>query len=145
MFFLHHKIHLSSRWERNGKFLKGGSDFLEITIIIFVTFLIWVAVCTQIERRCITYYSVMFLAYFVSLKVSLVVPYFLNSLFKRKGTMGLVLVLCPLLFTSRRGKMWALSTKCKNDDADFIDWMSFLWSNFVEEINPNSDSLRANT
>ena len=144
------RIFLGGRGGLDGKEMvnlwRGGSDFLEIPIIIFVTTLIWVAVCMQIERCCITcYYSVMILAYFVSLKVSLVVPYFLDSLFKRKRTMVHVFVLCPLLFTSRRGRMWALSTKCKNDDADSIDWMSSLWSNFMEEINPNSESLRANT
>ena len=34
-------------------------------------------------------------------------------------------------YASRGGKTWALSFEYKTDEADFIDWMSFLPSNLM--------------
>ena len=33
----------------------------------------------------------------------------------------------------------------KSDRADFSDWMTFLPSNLMEEISPNTEALSANT
>ena len=41
--------------------------------------------------------------------------------------------------------MRALSSTFKTDQADFTDWMSFLPSNFIEEISSNTEALNANT
>ena len=49
-----------------------------------------------------------------------------------------------LLFPHRGGRTEALSSACKIDQADFTDWMSFLTSNFIKEINP-AETLSKNT
>ena len=41
----------------------------------------------------------------------------------------------------RRGRMQALSSEFKIDQADFIYWMSFLPSNLIKEISPNPKKL----
>ena len=41
--------------------------------------------------------------------------------------------------------MQVLSSSSKTDRADFIDLMSFLPSNLLEEINPNKDALSVKT
>ena len=46
-------------------------------------------------------------------------------------------VLRSLLFPTIRCRTWALSSECKTDQAHFIDWMSFLQSNLMEDIGPN--------
>ena len=56
-----------------------------------------------------------------------------------------VLLLCLLLCPPRRGRMQALSSEFKIDQADFIYWMSFLPSNLIKEISPNPKALSANT
>ena len=45
------------------------------------------------------------------------------------------------------GGSWtsALSSGCKTDRVDFINRMSFLPSNLIEEISPNTEALIANT
>ena len=50
-------------------------------------------------------------------------------------------LLGPLLFPSKRGRTRVLSSECKTDQADFPDWMSFLPSNLMEEINPIPEAL----
>ena len=47
-------------------------------------------------------------------------------------------------YTIWRDKTRALSFECKTDQADFIDWMSFLPSNLMEEFNPTPEALSAN-
>ena len=47
-------------------------------------------------------------------------------------------------YASRGGKTWNLCFECKTDEADFIDWMSFLPTNLMEEISPNPEALSAN-
>ena len=54
-----------------------------------------------------------------------------------------VFILCPLLFSSRRNRTWTLSSKCKIDQVDFPDRVSFL-SKFLE-INPSKAALSENT
>ena len=54
-------------------------------------------------------------------------------------------VLRSLLYPTIRGRMCALSSECKTDQAHFTDWMSFLQSNFMEEIGPNPELLNTNT
>ena len=49
-----------------------------------------------------------------------------------------------LLFPHRVGRTEALSSACKTDQADFTDWMSFLTSNLIKEINP-TEVLSKNT
>ena len=51
----------------------------------------------------------------------------------------------PLLFPYNGGRMRVLSSISKADQADFTDWMSFLPSNLMEEINSNTKALNANT
>ena len=41
--------------------------------------------------------------------------------------------------------MCALSSECEIDKDDFRDWMPFLPSNAMEEINPNPEALSTNT
>ena len=55
-----------------------------------------------------------------------------------------VFILCPLLFSSRRNRTWTLSSKCKIDQVDFPDRVSFLSSKFLE-INPSKAALSENT
>ena len=50
-------------------------------------------------------------------------------------------LLGPLLFPSKRGRTRVLSSECKIDQADFPDWMSFLPSNLMEEINTIREAL----
>ena len=50
--------------------------------------------------------------------------------------------LIPLYFTG--GRAQALSFECKTDYADFTNRMSFLLSNFIQEIIPNPEALSAN-
>ena len=38
-------------------------------------------------------------------------------------------------------RMWALSSSCKTDQGDFTDWVFFLPSNLVEEINSDIEAL----
>ena len=52
-----------------------------------------------------------------------------------------VFILHPLLFPYRGARTWVLSSPCKTDWADFIDWMSFLPSNLIEEINHDAEPL----
>ena len=42
-------------------------------------------------------------------------------------------------------RMQTLSSESKIDRADFPDWMSFLPSDLLEEINPRQAALSANT
>ena len=49
-----------------------------------------------------------------------------------------VFVLRLLLFPYRGGRTRALSSAYKSDQVDFTDWMSFLTSNLMEEIGPNT-------
>ena len=115
----------------------------------YFTTLIWVTACVQTEIWCINcYFSLVFLADSILLKVFSVVLYFLNGLFKKKSvkrTVVHMLVLRPLLFCSIGGRTRALSTKCKIDQVDFIDWISFQPSNLMEEISSNPEILRTNT
>ena len=53
-------------------------------------------------------------------------------------------VLRPLLFPYGGGSMWALCSACKTDQDDCTDWMSFLASNLMKEINPNTKALNEN-
>ena len=50
-----------------------------------------------------------------------------------------------LLYLTRRGRTWILSSDCKTDQADFTDWMSFLTCDPMEEIPPNPEALSTNT
>ena len=50
-------------------------------------------------------------------------------------------LLGPSLFPSKRGRTRVLSSECKTDQVDFPDWMSFLPSNLMEEINPIREAL----
>ena len=43
-----------------------------------------------------------------------------------------------------RGGTQALSSGCKVDQVDFTDMMSFLPSNLMMDISPNSEALSAN-
>ena len=43
-----------------------------------------------------------------------------------------------------RGGTEALSSGCKVDQVDFTDMMSFLPSNLMMDISPNSEALSAN-
>lgn len=45
----------------------------------------------------------------------------------------------------REGKMPALSSACKTDQADTSDWLYFPTSNLMEEISCNTKALSANT
>ena len=54
-------------------------------------------------------------------------------------------VLRSLLFPTIRGRMWALSSERKTDQAHFTDWISFLQSNLMEEIGPHPKLLRTST
>ena len=46
------------------------------------------------------------------------------------------LVLCPIITSFCGGRTWAwLFCECKTDQADFIDGMSFLPPNLIEEIS----------
>ena len=56
-----------------------------------------------------------------------------------------VFVLLPLLFPSRGSTMWDLSSECKTNQTHFTNWISFLPSNFREEINPTPEALGLNT
>ena len=67
---------------KGGQFLEGESGFLDVAIIIYV----------QTERCLSCYFYLMFLAFFVLLKVFLTVFYFINSLFKRKSVKKLTQV-----------------------------------------------------
>ena len=49
-----------------------------------------------------------------------------------------MLISRPLLFPSKGGRGRAFSTECQIDQANFTDWMSFLSSNFMDDISPNS-------
>ena len=49
-----------------------------------------------------------------------------------------VFVLRPVLLSYRGGRTQALSSAWKSDQGDFTDWMSFLTSNPMEKISPNS-------
>ena len=51
----------------------------------------------------------------------------------------------PLLFPYGEVRTLALSSACKTDQADFADLMSFLPSNLLEKISPNTEALSANT
>ena len=55
------------------------------------------------------------------------------------------LVLHSLLLPSREGRAQAISSECKINQSDCTDWISFLSSNLMEEISPNSEALSANT
>ena len=54
-------------------------------------------------------------------------------------------ILRSLLFPTIKGRTWALSSECKTDQAHFTDWMFFLQSNLMEEIDPNPKLLSRNT
>ena len=43
------------------------------------------------------------------------------------------------------GRTLVLSSKYKLTKLIFTDWMSFLPSNLIEEINPNSEAFSTNT
>ena len=47
-------------------------------------------------------------------------------------------------YAFKGGKARALSFNCKTDRADFIDWICFRPSNFMEEFSPNPRALSAN-
>ena len=51
-----------------------------------------------------------------------------------------VFVLRPVLLSYRGDRTRAISSACKSDQADFTDWMSFLTSNPMEGISPNSSA-----
>ena len=53
------------------------------------------------------------------------------------------LFLRPLSFHYKWAKVRDLSSACQTDQADFTDWMSFILSNLMEEINPNPEALSA--
>ena len=48
------------------------------------------------------------------------------------------------IISLERGRTRALSSACKINQADFIDYMSFLPSNLMQEINPNTEALSTN-
>ena len=54
-----------------------------------------------------------------------------------------VLVLCLLLFPSKQGRVWTLSSEYNIDQVVLTDWISFLPSNLRVEINPNPEALSA--
>ena len=56
-----------------------------------------------------------------------------------------VFVWRPLLFSSKEGKTRASSSICKNDQADFTDWIPFLSFNLVEETSHELEALRASS
>ena len=56
-----------------------------------------------------------------------------------------VFVLHTSLFPSRGGRMRALNSECKINQADFTDNMSFPSSNLMEEISPDPEALNKNT
>ena len=49
----------------------------------------------------------------------------------------------PLIFPSRGGKTRDLSSGCKIDQVDFTDWITFLSSILIENLN--QESFRGNT
>ena len=51
-----------------------------------------------------------------------------------------LLVLDLLLFPSREGGAWVLSSECKIDQTDFTNWMFFLPSHFMKEISRTQKS-----
>ena len=75
-------------------FWSRGSGFLaDSSYEFYFTVLIWPTVYVQTERCCINCYCpLIFLAYFVLLKVFLVVIYFINNLFKFKSVYELTQV-----------------------------------------------------
>ena len=52
-----------------------------------------------------------------------------------------MLILRSLLFPSKRGRTWALSSECENNQVDFADWIFFPPFNLMKEINPNLETL----
>ena len=54
-------------------------------------------------------------------------------------------VLRFLLFTSKRGRTWALSSEYKTHQAHCTNWMSFLQTNLLEETGPYTEFFWANT
>ena len=74
-------------WSRVSGFLADSSYEFYFTVLI------WLTVYVQTERCCINCYCpLIFLAYFVLLKVFLVVIYFINNLFKFKSVYELTQV-----------------------------------------------------
>ena len=55
-----------------------------------------------------------------------------------------VLVLRPLLIPYKGGRTQALSSEWKTDHADFTDCISFIRSNLMKKISPNTEALIAN-
>ena len=56
-----------------------------------------------------------------------------------------VRILRSLLFPTTMGRTWALTSEFKTDQTHFTDWMFFLQSNLMEEIDPNPKLLSRNT
>ena len=50
-----------------------------------------------------------------------------------------------MVFIKKTLSVCAFNFECRIDPADFTDRMSFLPSNFMEEISPNPEALNANT
>ena len=51
----------------------------------------------------------------------------------------------PLLLPNRGGGMRDLSSACKTDRSNFTGWISFLLSNCMKEIIPNTEAFSAKT
>ena len=60
-------------------------------------------------------------------------------------TQNLLTCVPPILYPSKQSGTCALSSECEIDKDDFRDWMPFLPSNAMEEINPNPEALSTNT
>ena len=43
------------------------------------------------------------------------------------------------------GRTRAIGSECKIDKVDFTDWMTFLSSNYKEEIGANLETITVNT
>ena len=70
----------------------------------------------------------------------------INQFFKMcKCVCAWASILRHLLFLYREGGTPALNSACKTDRADLIDWMSFLPSHLMEEMNSNTKVDNANT
>ena len=88
--------------KRGINFWRGFRIFRDSNYNFYITTLIWPTIYTQVEKFCITFYfSLMFLAYFVLLKVFLIVSYFINNLCKRKSVKNIYAYPKSTIFSPR--------------------------------------------
>ena len=55
-----------------------------------------------------------------------------------------VFILRPLLSPPIVGRVWALSSKYRTDQAGLTDWMTFLPFGLIEDISPDEENFSAN-